>query len=558
MRTLSSAKIFFIALAMLWFAPLGQRELVRPDEGRYASIAREMATSGDYVTPTLNNLKYFEKPPLQYWATATAFNIFGETPFAARLWGALTGFLAILATFLTVRRLSAHAAEISSLPLISAAIHASMLWVYGMAHINALDAALAAFLHLCLCCYLLAYRPGIPAAQMRNFLIASAAFAALATLSKGLVGLVIPSAAIGLAILITRQWKLITQFPWLAAGALFFAITAPWFFWVSARNSEFAHFFFIHEHFERFTAHEHKREGAWWYFIPLLIAGTLPWLGFMVLKLRRRYDLKKARTYASTLPLQTFLLCWCAFIFVFFSISNSKLPSYILPMFGAIAILLAPSVRSASPRNFVLSLIPLALFGSGLIIASHPFFVAKMEDIPSRMPLAVEMAFWLRIAGIVFIAGFAYACWQRTPFTRARTVAVVALICVLSYGIAFEGHDKLSPMQSGAQLARDFRAKEGETAPQVSFYSVGRFDHTLPFYLRRSFILVAWRDEMDLGLKAAPERAIATVDDWIARWKTESRAYAIVENDQLKRLATTDFPYREVARDGRRAIISRQ
>ncbi len=98
--------LFLLALfAVLWFGTLDYRKLIKPDEGRYAEIPREMVASGDWLTPRLNGLKYFEKPALQYWATAAAFTVFGEHHWTARLWGALSGFLGVLVTWFAARRL---------------------------------------------------------------------------------------------------------------------------------------------------------------------------------------------------------------------------------------------------------------------------------------------------------------------------------------------------------------------------------------------------------------------------------------------------------------------
>ena len=124
----------FIAIAIIWFANLEYRTLIKPDEGRYAEIPREMVASGDWVTPRLNELKYFEKPPLQYWATATAYPLFGEHQWTSRLWAGLTGFAGILLVwFAGLRLFGREAAGYAALLLSS-----SLLYV-RMGHINPLD-----------------------------------------------------------------------------------------------------------------------------------------------------------------------------------------------------------------------------------------------------------------------------------------------------------------------------------------------------------------------------------------------------------------------------------
>src|SRR5574340_699124 len=131
------------AIAAIWFANLEYRTLVKPDEGRYAEIPREMVASGDWVTPRLNELKYFEKPPLQYWATATAYTLFGEHQWTSRLWTGLTGFAGILLVwFAGLRLFGREAAGYAALLLSS-----SLLYVL-MGHINTLDMGVTFFITL--------------------------------------------------------------------------------------------------------------------------------------------------------------------------------------------------------------------------------------------------------------------------------------------------------------------------------------------------------------------------------------------------------------------------
>ena len=135
--------VLLLTLAILWFATLDARRLVHPDEGRYAEIAREMAATGDWVTPRLNGLKYFEKPPLQYWLTAAAYRLFGVHEWTARLWPALAGFLGVLA-------LGAAGFALGGVTLgaYAALVLATTLWHAGIAQIVTLDSGLSFFLGL--------------------------------------------------------------------------------------------------------------------------------------------------------------------------------------------------------------------------------------------------------------------------------------------------------------------------------------------------------------------------------------------------------------------------
>ena len=177
-----------LAFALVWFGTLEQRRLINPDEGRYAEIPREMLASGDWLTPRLNGIKYFEKPPLQYWATATAYTAFGEHHWTARLWPALTGFLGVLATaFATAKLFGARAGLIAG-----AVLAGSVLWnVIG--HVNTLDMGVSFFLAAAVFALCLGQRDDAKPLESRRWQDGAWVLLALAVLSKGLIGLVLPA-----------------------------------------------------------------------------------------------------------------------------------------------------------------------------------------------------------------------------------------------------------------------------------------------------------------------------------------------------------------------------
>lgn len=224
-----------VAFTLVWFGVLDYRKLIKPDEGRYAEIAREMAVSGDWVTPRLNGIKYFEKPPLQYWSTAAAYKAFGEDEWTARLWPALTGLLGILLAWYAGRRLFGEQAGMFA----SVALASSLLYL-GMGHFNTLDMGLACFLEAAVFGFLLAQD-----GNQRWMLFAWAALA-LAVLSKGIVALVLTGATLVLYSLLTRDFSPWRRLEPLRGIVIFLVITAPWFVAVSIANPEFPRFFFIH------------------------------------------------------------------------------------------------------------------------------------------------------------------------------------------------------------------------------------------------------------------------------------------------------------------------
>lgn len=191
---------------VIWFLPLGSYRLFNPDEGRYAEIAREMAVSGDWVTPRLDALRYFEKPPLQYWATAATYRAFGESEWSARLWAALTGFLGLLLTgWIGARLYGATAGALAAL------VQAGALLYLGLARILTLDMGLTATLELALCGLLLLVQQDRKDADARLGAWLLALGVALAFLAKGLVGILIPGAVGVLYMLLRRDWGLILR-----------------------------------------------------------------------------------------------------------------------------------------------------------------------------------------------------------------------------------------------------------------------------------------------------------------------------------------------------------
>src|SRR5579859_1963698 len=353
-------------LAAAWFTGLGQRDLFQTDEGRYAEIPREMLVSGDWVTPRLDTLKYFEKPPLQYWATAVAYEVFGATNASSRLWTALTGFLCILMTGFTGARLfGTRAGWLTALPLLGS------VYFIIMGHFNTLDMGVTFFMCGSLMTFLLAMdAASVPA--RRGWMYAAWAFAALATLSKGLEAVVLPGAVFLLYVLIKRDWARFKQLHILGGLLIYALIAAPWFLLVTRRNPEFPQFFFIHEHFDRFLTTVHHRVEPWWFFIPILLFGLWCFLPQFVRALVRFVNYELVMRYLSRrtgAPMEgegeaavparfdhgLFLWLWCGFIFLFFSLSDSKLGSYILPMFPALALLLGRELARQQRRDAMLS-----------------------------------------------------------------------------------------------------------------------------------------------------------------------------------------------------------
>jgi len=550
-----------VTLLVVWFSGIAVRKLQHPDEGRYAEIAREMAATGDWVTPRLNGLKYFEKPPFQYWATAAAFRTFGAHEWTARLVPGLAGLLAVAMVGWTAARLEGPPAGV-----FAALVLAGSLWHFALSQLLTLDSVLSAWLAAALCAFLLAQRDGLTRAACRNWMLLAYAAAAGATLTKGLVGLLIPGATLVLYTLATRDagpWKRLHALPGLGVYLL---LAAPWFLLVSRDNAEFAQFFFIHEHFERFLTNEHRREGSWYYFVPLFLAGILPWLLVWAWTAQRSW--RDAPVAANGFAWPKFCLVWALFVFVFFSLSGSKLPSYILPMFPALALVLGWQLTRLSPGTLARLTWPLALLSTLLAVGvcvTVGGFVADLADV--NTPEAVFRAFapWIAAAVVLMaMANVAALLMFRRGTPAAKTLGIVALALGTLAGLqlGLVGYDAFRATRSAYDLVEAARAAEargagGPADPRVPVFQVRTYDQTLPFYLGRTTTLVAYRDEMALGLDSEPERGFATEAAWIPHWTALPQGYALIRLDDYEALVAQAVPMRVVARDLRRVFVAR-
>src|SRR5579859_6815713 len=518
-----------------------ERPLANPDEGRYSEISREMAESGDWVTPRLNGIKYFEKPPLQYWATAAAFEVFGKNEFAARLYVLACGLGTILVVGFTALRLwNPEVALASMLALVASP------YFLALGGIVTLDMGLTLWTTLTLCAFLLAEkRRGERVAHRRWMLVAWAAMA-LAVLSKGLVGIVFPVAAIGLQALVRRDFSFLWRLEHRRGVVLFLAMAAPWFILVSRANPEFNEFFFFHEHFSRFLTKTHRRVEPWWYFVPIVIFGFLPWLFALPSAIAHAWKSDRLRDLQ---PLRLALL-WSAFIVVFFSASGSKLPAYVLPVFPPLALALGAYLAAADTRK----LARFAALGMPLGLAIGWFawrYPDTANDAWSR-GLYAKAQVWAIAGAVIVFAASAAATGFLARARRWPAIAATAFAGVLLIGCIVEGYKCLTPRQSGYDVAQKL---EPFLADSPRLYSVNHYDQTLPFYIGRTLTLVDYGDEFETGLAAEPGRSFTELDAFVADWLRPGSAVAIMQPGIVEKLEARHMPMEVLYRDPRRILV---
>jgi 4-amino-4-deoxy-L-arabinose transferase-like glycosyltransferase len=531
----------FIAV---WLGNLEYHKLFRPDEGRYAEIAREMAVTGDWITPRLNGIKYFEKPPLQYWATASAYKIFGEHHWTSRLWPALTGLLGIALVSLAGRSLFGPTAG-----FYAALVLASSAGYIGAGHMNTLDMGLTFFMTATALAFLLAQRESAGPVTRRRWMLAAWACAALAVLSKGLIGVVLPAAAIAIYALLQRDFGLLRRLQWTAGIMIFLVIAAPWFVLVQHANPEFANFFFIHEHFERFVTESHRRVQPWWFFIPMLAVGLLPWLTLLPQALIRGWRIQQPPPVFQP---ARFLLIWTIFIFVFFSASGSKLPSYILPILPALALLIGLTLAETGTRQLMWHAVPLLLAGVAVVALSPQVVVLAKEPVP--VALYEDYVPWIAAAGVAMVIGSSCALFFCRLGNRGAALLGMGFGGLLAIQMVLTGHEALSPAYSAYYIARDIKP---HLAGNMPFFSVRTYDQTLPFYIKRTVKLVAFQDELAYGLEQEPRLWLPDIPSFERAWRGERSALAIMEPQTYAELEKSGLPMQIVARDLRRVVVKR-
>ena len=535
--------LFCAALAAILYLPaLGRPALWEPDEGRYAEIAREMVLTHDYVTPRDNWVRYFEKPPLVYWAEALSIKLLGLTELAARLPAAIASVAEVAVTAALGEAIFGPAAGVAA-----AMVLALSPLFFGFARFATVDPVLALFVTAALGAFLAAaHRPGFDDAVARRWFLLSAAMAAAGTLAKGPVAPVL-TGAVGLAWLaVERRGREIRRMPWLRAIAIYFAIAAPWFVLVTRRNPEFLRFFVVHEHLERYLENAEHGWGPY-FFVVVVIAGMWPWIAFVpagVRQLMRAPDGgggdglgQSARGFSARSSLR-FLLWWFGIILVFFSIPRAKLGSYILPALPPLAIVAGyaltclPSMDAAKVRRLFGTLVMLNLAGAAAIGMACGHYASQRESI-----LLADALVAMTILTAAALAGLAFLSRGRRPGSPAAAVAALALGVVATLCLMVKARADAQPLVSYRDLAH---AIQPYLVPECRLASYRHFVQSLPFYTGHREALVDYRGELaPFGRDADANASFVATDAGLAAlWRAPGCAMLIVNRTDLGHVLT--------------------
>ncbi|MGZ5008249.1 MAG: glycosyltransferase family 39 protein [Methylobacter sp.] len=535
--------IVVVIAGFIWFLLLGYRDLIEPDEGRYAEIAREMLSSGNWITPRLNGFKYFEKPPLQYWGSAISMALFGETNAAARMWCSGLGFIGALWVGFVGSRIYGHAAGyFAFLFLISTVLYA------GMGHANSLDMGVSSLLIIAVGALVLAQSERDRPIHERNWMLLAWAALAGATLSKGLIGLVLPGAAVVIYTFWQRDWALWRHLHMGKGLLLYLAIAAPWFIAVSKANPEFPHFFFIHEHFERFTSDVHGRTKSNWYFFAVFAIGSMPWLFSSINGLIKPPFSWKAE--AGKFEASRLLWVYAIFVFFFFSISHSKLPGYILPMFPALALLVGENMSKR--KHFIADGI-IALIIAAIVFI---FFIWQADNTAKIGRLASHLGLFrpwiIATASLSATAGLATLLFKNK---KIPAISIYALCALLGIQMLSWGYQSISELRSSKQMAEAIQAYIGNNT--VEIYDVSRYDQSLPYYLGRTIKLVGFTGELEFGINQEPQKWINNAD-FLPLWLNSEQAISLLNQTTYDEWKQQQVPMRTIYENSRYIAVARR
>jgi 4-amino-4-deoxy-L-arabinose transferase-like glycosyltransferase len=481
-------------LYVCYFSHLGAIGFVGPDEPRYAWIARDMVETGDWVTPHLYGKPWFEKPPLYYWSAAICFKLFGVSEAAARLPSAISALLATLAMAWLAWRI--YDGETARWLLLLLPTTVGMI---GFSHAAATDMPFSAMLTIAMVCAATALglvtdessRDGAQHAALLQgranvarrqwlALILFGFFLGLAVLAKGPAAVILCGGSVFFWAVFTKRWRDALRLFHPAAIAAFCLTALPWYILCARRNPDFFRIFIIEHNFKRYFTPEFQHIQPSWFYGPILLLALFPWTGIAISAVTYVFR-RKLGMQLDTLPI--YILCWAFFPVIFFTVSKSKLPGYILPAIPALGLLTALALAKALrmekvpvPAGFaVIALTPVA----AIAVVGLSEYLEPLRKGATFRAYAVECL--LLSCAVIFAVSVLSI---RRKYGLAIFSGVVAWVCflVLTYSRPLPSMDPwFSPRAVASTVLRDPQM----TADVRSLRLQRAWQYGLNFYLQR-------------------------------------------------------------------------
>ena len=549
-RTLAlSLSLLLITAGVLFFAGLGRLPLIEPDEGRNAEVGREMLVSGDWITPHFNSFAVLDKPAVFFWMVAASLKTFGVSEGAARLPSALMAAATMLLVWFLARRMFGDSAGLRA-----GIIFAACPLALALAREVIFDMTLTFLVTVAMVAFWLA--------EENNFLVPwfdALMFAAmgLAVITKGFVGILIPLVAIGIYEAARGRWREWLRLRWGLGLLVFFAVALPWFIAVSIRNPDFPRYAFWNESLKRFATGAARRGGGIFYYLPVFLGGFFPWSFFLLFagwhRLRRWRELKQE----AGRPI-LFLLCWAAWIFVFFTLSHSKLPTYFLPAVVPLSILTGRVWQDVGREEHVrppdwLTAGFALLLGLGVVVAaaSHSWIYTMVQVRIARKlhPSTLELIQPSLLYTGLILAALGFFGRRLAARTRGRSMAIatfaVAAVIVPTLVLRWYAPLKLfAETDSSRRLAATILASPERDSPIFGYYY---FRGSMPFYLRRpvGLLSVEWGEmtsNYQVAYQAEARRAagsqagkgvLVTLPEFLALTKSNAQPILVMTPNPL-------------------------
>ena len=462
--------------AFLFYFGLSSFGLVGADEPRYAQIAREMLERHDLITPTLYNKPWLEKPPLYYWRAMEAYWVLGVSDWAARLPSATAATFMIAVIYFFLRRFRPGA------QLNGALMTAASAAVIGFSRGAGMDMTLTSAFVVGMLLWFVWYCTG-----RRLWLLLFYFFMALGTLAKGPVAPLLAGVIIVVFALIKRESGLVTRTLWLPGIFLFVAVALPWYAAVQFRNPGFLREFFLQHNLERFTTNLYRHKQPFWYFIPVLLLGTMPWTALVIggwVETIKEWRESMAGPSGTELSgtvskresaLPKFLQIWAAVVLVFFSISASKLPGYILPACPACTMAAAVWIAGRERLSWP-AIVAQAVF-SGTLLATallYPNLLVYRHRVPAE-------ARWLALGiGVIALIG-TLSVLARKGTAALRLVVLTPVIVGLAFLLRI-GAPAIDNALSARPVAGAIEQMEGRPVAVAVFKASRETEYGLAFY----------------------------------------------------------------------------
>ena len=461
--------------AFLFFYGLGAFGLIGADEPRYAQVAREMLQRHDWITPVLNGNPWLEKPPLYYWQAMLVYSVLGVSDVAARVPSAIDATLLVICFYLFFRRFR-RGVEVDA-----ALITASCAGVIGFARAASMDMVLTAAFAIGMLAWW-AWRE----TDKRIYLVGFYFCMALGMLAKGPVAPFLAAVIIVIFAAAAHEWRLVLKTLWLPSIFLFLVIALPWYVAVQIANPQFFREFILEHNLARFSTNLYHHPEPLWYYLPVTALALAPWVVFVVAAfvdpVCTWWAERKATQSPMDLELQfsIFACCWLVLPIVFFSISQSKLPGYILPAVPAAAALLGDYLKRRSEHEQAISK---WLAFAHALVASAPIvpavligFAVSQHSLPAGRP----MLFGVAMAFVMFVA-IAVTLTSRVGLRMLRFVTLIAVVLAVAAVLKL-GTTAMDQKLSTRRLAVELANVETHKLP-VAVYGVPReVEYGLAFY----------------------------------------------------------------------------